>query len=71
MLLVDDHQAQVLEADVLGEQAVRADHDVDLARSDLRGHLALLLGGSEAREHLDPDREAGQALAEGAVVLLR
>jgi hypothetical protein len=31
LLLVDDHQAEVLELDLLGEQTVRADDDVDLA----------------------------------------
>ena len=31
LLLVDDEQAEVLERDVLGEQAVGADDDVDLA----------------------------------------
>ena len=29
LLLVDDEQAEVLELHVVGEQAVRADHDVD------------------------------------------
>ncbi len=31
LLLVDDEQAEVLEADVLGEEPVRADEDVDEA----------------------------------------
>ena len=32
LLLVDDHQAEVLEGDVLLEEPVRADQDVDAAR---------------------------------------
>ena len=31
LLLVDDEQAEVLEADVFGQQAMRADHEVDAA----------------------------------------
>ncbi len=34
LLLVDHEQSQALEADVLGEQPVRADDDVDLAVAD-------------------------------------
>jgi hypothetical protein len=44
LLLVDDEQAEVLELDVLREQAVRADDDVDLAGFGLlRASLLLLL----------------------------
>ena len=32
LLLVDDQEAEILRADVAGQQAVRADEDVDLAR---------------------------------------
>ena len=43
LLLVDDEQAHVLELHVVGQQAVRADHDVDLARPQ-PGHHGVLLG---------------------------
>ena len=36
LLLVDDEQAEVLELHVLGEQAVGADHHVDVAGRDTR-----------------------------------
>ena len=71
LLLVDDEQAHVLELHVVGEQAVRADHDVDLARPQ-PGHHGVLLGArEEARDDLHPDRVAGEALAEGLPVLVR
>ena len=35
LLLVDDHQAEVLEAHVALQQAMRADDDVDLAFGEL------------------------------------
>ena len=71
LLLVDDEQAEVAKRDVLGEQAVRADDDVDRRRR--RGPattFARLGGGEEAREHLDPDRVGREALGEGLEVLL-
>ncbi len=36
LLLVDDHEAEVLELDVLLQEAVRADDDVDAAVGDVR-----------------------------------
>ena len=44
LLLVDDEQPEVLELHVVGEQPVRADHDVDLARSTPAHDRVLLLG---------------------------
>ncbi len=53
LLLVDDHQAQVLELDLLAEQPVGADHDVDLAGGqavdDLRASASLWKRDSCAR----------------------
>ena len=70
LLLVDDQQAEVLGADVAREQPVGADQDVDLAllvsrqdRFDL-GRLA------QARDPVEHERQVGEALAEGAEVLL-
>ena len=42
LLLVDHQQAEPFELDVLGQQAVRADHDVDTPVGQARHHLALL-----------------------------
>ena len=70
LLLVDDEQAEVAEAHVLGEQAVGADDDVHRALGDARDHLLLLGGGDEARQPADLDREPGEAARERADVLL-
>ena len=71
LLLVDDEQAEVLELHVVRQQAVRADHDVDLARSRRRATTAFCsFGGEEARQHLDPHRVVREALAERLAVLV-
>ena len=51
LLLVDDQQAEILEADVARQQAVRADDDVDLAVRQRRHRLLLLGLAAEARQH--------------------
>src|SRR5215213_4364755 len=71
LLLVDDDEAEVAEADVFREQAVRADDDVDVARLDALDYLLLLLRRAEARDQLDGDGEGREARAEGLVVLIR
>ncbi|OIQ74453.1 hypothetical protein GALL_438910 [mine drainage metagenome] len=48
VFFVQDHQAQVLERDVLLDQAVGADDDVDLARCQVGKGLLLFLRASEA-----------------------
>ncbi len=70
LLLVDDHEAEVLEQHLLGEDAVRADHHVDGAVGDAGEHVARLLVGLEARQRLDLHGEAGEALGERLEVLL-
>ena len=57
LLFVDDEQAEVLELDVFGEQAVGADEDVDLAGFDFFDDQLLLLRRAEAGDHLDVDGE--------------
>ena len=47
-----------------------ADQDVDAALAEALDRLALLGGAAEARDVLDRERVVGEALAEGAVVLL-
>ena len=50
LLLVDDDKAQVVEPDVLGEEAVGADDDVHAAGLQAPQGLFLLLSGTEAGE---------------------
>jgi hypothetical protein len=71
LLLVDHHQAEVLEAHALGRQRVGADGDADLAGGE--GALGFLRLGRrrQARERPDPQAEAGETLAEGLQVLAR
>ncbi len=71
LLLVDDDEAEVLEADVRGEDAVRADEDVDLAALEPFEDLRFLPAADVARQLGDLDRVVGEPLAEGFVVLLR
>ena len=47
LLLVDHDEAEVLEAHVVGQQAVGADHDVELALGGLLEDLELLGAGLE------------------------
>ena len=60
-----------LNIDVVGEQAVRADHDVDAALLDALDDLVLLLGAQEPRQHLDPHRIVREPLPERLPVLAR
>ena len=69
LLLVDDEQAEVLEVDVGGEEAMGSDDAVDLARLDLGDDLLGLAGGEESGQHLDSDRIAGEPVGEGVAVL--
>src|SRR3546814_196007 len=69
LFLVDDHQAQILESDVLLQQPVGADDHVDPAFGQPVELGLVLLGALEARQHLDPDRPVGEAVAEVAVML--
>ncbi len=71
MLLVDDHQPEVLELHVLGQQLVRADDDVDAALGDTADRRRGFLGGAEARQFGELHRPLGEAVAEVLEVLLR
>ena len=61
LLFVDDEQTQVLKLEALREDRVRANEDVDLAVSNALEDLLALLGRAKARDHLDGDREVGEA----------
>ena len=71
LLLVDDDKAQVVEPDVLGEQAVGADDDVHAAGLQAPQGLFLLFGGAEAGEQPDFHRERLHAGDDAVVVLPR
>ena len=71
VLLVDHEQAEALEPDVALEQAVRADHDVNVTCLQSLDRARLRLVIDESREHLHHDREVLQALAKNVEVLLR
>ena len=70
LLLVDDQEAEVLGADVAREQPVGADQDVDLARLEALQHLFHLRRLAQAGDPVEGEGEVGEALAEGAEVLL-
>ena len=71
LLLVDDDEAEVLEAHGLAQDRVGADDDVDAAFGEALLHLAALGRADHARELADVDRQAGEALAEVLGVLAR
>src|SRR5882762_1822201 len=60
LLLIDDHQAEILEADIFGEQAMCADDDIHLARFECCENLLLLRGGAKAAQHLDTHGKGGE-----------
>ena len=65
VFLVDDHEAEVLEARVALQQPVRGDHDVDGAVRRCREHgLGRFGAGAKARQHLDAHRPVGEAIGE-------
>ena len=70
LLLVDDHEAQVLGDDVAREHAVRADQHLHLAVAVLLKHALHLGRRPEARHHLDAHREVAEPVLEGGGVLL-
>ena len=70
LLLVHHQKAQVLEAHVLRQQPVGADHQVAAAVGKLRQQPGGLPSGAEAAEHPDVHREAEKALQSRLVMLL-
>ena len=70
VLLVNDDQAEVLEAHVLLQDPVRADYDVHRAGFGRLHHFFLLFVGSEAAQYFDLHRVGSQPLRKGGVVLL-
>ena len=70
VFLVDDHQTQLLEAHVVLQQAVGADHDIDVAAFQFTHQRVEFLASAQARSHADLDRPVREAVAEILVVLL-
>ena len=69
LLFVHDQQTQILELDVLREQAVRPNYDIDFASFQI-GHDFLLFGrAAEAAEHLDARGKGREAFFEGFEML--
>jgi hypothetical protein len=71
LLLVDDHEAQVVRVYVRGEEAMGPHEHVHRAVGESLEGGALLGGGHEAREDGDALVEGGEAGEEGLEVLLR
>ena len=71
LFLVDDQQPQMGEPDVLGEQGVRADHDIEPSVGELLLGLARHFGGHQPRQLGNPQWQPGEALGEATVVLPR
>ena len=70
LLLVDDDQSEVLELNLLGEQAVGTNHDVNRAALEAIQGLAGLGVGLESGQSRDLDREPGVTLGKRLEVLL-
>ena len=70
LLLVDDHEPELLRDHVAREDPVRADQHVDLAFGEVGERLLHVRRRPEARDHLDAHREVAVALPERVPVLL-
>ena len=70
LLLVDDHQAEVLPPHPGLQQAMGADHDVHRAVGQTVEHRTGFSDFGETGQALDPDREAGHPFGEGLQMLV-
>ena len=71
LLLVDDHQAQVMGVHIARQQAMRAYEHIHAAVRETLERRSLLLRRAEAAEHLDGHAERLEAVLEVRKVLLR
>ena len=71
LLLVDDHQAQVMGVDIARQQAMRAYQHIHAAVGEALERRSLLLRRAEAAEHLDGHAERLEAVLEVREMLLR
>src|SRR3712207_5700860 len=70
LLLVDDHEPQILRPTLPPEQGVRPVEQFTLPRSEVGQVSPPLRGGGETAQALPPHREPVEPLGEGPVVLL-
>ena len=70
LLLVEDHETELLRDHVAAQDPVRPDQDVDLPLLEVGEHLLDLLRRPEAGHHLDPHGKVPVAVAERVPVLL-
>ncbi len=70
VLLIHNHQAQIVKLHILLQQLMRADDDVQLALGQIAQGLRLLLAGAEARQLAHPHREFGKATGKILEMLL-
>ena len=70
LLFIHDEESEVLELDILLEDAVGRNHDVDLARRESFESRLRVLRRAEARQHVDPDGMGGETLLEILEMLL-
>jgi hypothetical protein len=71
VLLVDDHEPELLELDVLLQKLVGSDHDIDRPRSERRERRGDVLLRAKARQLGDFHRPVREAVGERVEVLLR
>ena len=71
LLLVDDHQPQIVGVHIGGKQAVRSDEHIDLSFGKSRKRALLLPRRPKARKHIHLHAKGGKALKERLEMLLR
>ena len=71
LLLVDDHQSQVVRVHIAREEPMRADEHRHAAVGEPRQRPRLLSRRTETREHLDRHAEGREAIVEVREMLLR
>ena len=71
VFLVDDDQSEALESERLGEQAVRADHDIHAAARQTLGDRLDLAFVAQARDHFHRHRPIGEPVRKRLEMLLR
>ncbi len=70
LLLVNNQQAQILEANIRREQAMCADDNINLALLQLGHRLFLLRVGNKSTEQANVDGKLLHSRQEGVIVLL-
>ena len=71
LLLVDDHQPQIVGVHIGGKQAMRSDEHIDLSFGKSRKRALLLPRRPKARKHIHFHAKGGKALKERLEMLLR